>query len=130
MMIKCEWIVWVCALLRLSVTPAFALVTQAQIDKLLAWQKAIVDEFAHIMRRVELKTFGSRGSDTGGAAQGLNGARVSGTSGMPSFLIGYSDGGSVKSKKLLRGTLGYPISQFHLDALLDNDPSGGPGGGV
>ena len=129
-MIKCEWIVWVCAFLWLSVTPAFALVTQAQIDKLLAGQKAIVDELAPIMRRVELKTFGSRGSDTGGAAQGLNGARVSGTSGMPSFLIGCSDGGSVKSKKLLRGTVGYPIFQFHLDALLDNDPPGGPGGGV
>ena len=76
MMMKCEWIVWVCAFLWLSVTAAFAQVTQAQIDELLAGQKAILDELAHVRRRVEPKTVGSRGSDTGGVAQGLNGARV------------------------------------------------------
>ena len=257
MMIKCKWTVWVCALLWMSVTPAFAEVTQAQIDQLLAGQKAILDELAQIRQRIEPKTADSRVSDTGRVvnvansptkgrkdapltiieytdyqcpycarhvrsilpkiqknyidtgkvryvlkdfplsfhklaakageaghcageqgkywemhdlmfenqkalgrsalmayaeqlgvdrdafeacvdsaryagrvAQSLNAGQMSGISGTPSFVIGYSDGDSVKSKKLLRGAVGFSIFQSHLDALLDNDLPRGSGGGV
>ncbi|MCX2977234.1 DsbA family protein [Candidatus Marimicrobium litorale] len=117
-------------MLWMSVTPAFAEVTQAQIDQLLAGQKAILDELAQIRQRIEPKSVDGRVSDTGRVAQSLNAGQMSGISGTPSFVIGYSDGDSVKSKKLLRGAVGFSIFQTHLDALLDNDLPRGSGGGV
>jgi predicted DsbA family dithiol-disulfide isomerase len=53
-------------------------------------------------------------------AGSLQDAGKAGINGTPSFLIGYpqADGAEIKSKKLIRGAVGYDIFKKTIDELL------------